>query len=103
MCRRIEGIGVAAAPLGEAGQGALEGVAVQVGQAGHDHAGDAFGRLVVRFLDAVDDAAVYPDHDIAPPAFGQERQFEMKSARHDPVVTLSHRATHCSFSRGILG
>ena len=84
-----EGIGLAAAPLGEARHGALEGVAVQVGQAGHGHAGEALGRLAVGFLDAGDDAMVYPDHDIAPPAVGREGSFEVQFAGHDVACTVS--------------
>ena len=85
-----EGIGfVAAAPLGEAGHGALEGMAVQVGQAGHGYAGEALGRAVAGFLDAGDDAVVYPDHDIMPPAIGREGSFEVQFTGHDEACTVS--------------
>ena len=64
-------------------------MAVQVGQAGHRDAGDALGRAVARRLDAHDHAALYPDHDIAPPAVGREGGFEVQFTGHDEACTVS--------------
>ena len=61
----------------------------RLGRPGTADAGDALGRLAVGFLDAGDDAMVYPDHDIAPPAFGREGSFEVQFAGHDVACTVS--------------
>ena len=74
----------------------------RLGRPGSDDAGDALGRAVAGLLDAGDDAVVYPDHDVAPPAVGRQRQFEVQFTRHAAACTVSDRHTHAC-SRGVFG
>ena len=71
------------APLGEAGHGALEGMAVQIGQAGHGDAGVALRALGVPLpLDRADHAVFHRDADMAGPAVRQQRMLEEQGAGH---------------------
>jgi len=80
---------VAAATFGEAGHGALEGMAVQIGQAGHRDARNAFGGAAARSLDTDDEAVIYPDHDVALPAVRHQRRFEVQFTGHGQPCTVS--------------